>query len=202
LNQALELQRRTQQELVRARNAADEARRSKERFAANISHELRTPLNLVLGFSEVMYKTPEVYGQIVWPPKLRRDISQIYRNSRHLIEMIDDILDLSRVEIAGFALNTEPTPLAPLIADVAEIAADMFRNHPARFVVEVEDDLPTLELDRTRFRQVLLNLLNNARRFTESGEVKLSARQTAQELIVEVSDTGIGVAPEKLPHIF
>jgi signal transduction histidine kinase/CheY-like chemotaxis protein len=202
LNQAYDLQRRTQQELVWARNAAEEARRSKERFAANISHELRTPLNLVLGFSEVMYKTPEVYGEILWPTKLRRDVSQIYRNSRHLIEMIDDILDLSRVDIASFSLNTEATPLTPLIADVVEIAADMFRGHSARLVVAVEPDLPTLELDRTRIRQVLLNLLNNARRFTEVGSVRLAVRQTPQEIIMEVSDTGIGVPPEKLPHLF
>lgn len=202
LNQAYELQRRMQQELIWARNAADEARRSKDRFAANISHELRTPLNLILGFSEVMYKTPEVYGEILWPTKLRRDITQIYRNSRHLIAMIDDILDLSRVEIASFALNTEATPLEPLIRDVAEIATDMFRGHRAKLVVEADASLPTLELDRTRIRQVLLNLLNNARRFTEHGTVRLSARQSAQEVILEVSDTGIGVAPEKLLHLF
>jgi len=202
LNQAYELQRRTHQELVWARNSADEARRSKERFAANISHELRTPLNLILGFSEVMYKTPEVYGEILWPTKLRRDISQIYRNSRHLIEMIDDILDLSRVEIASFSLNTEATPLAPLIADVEEIAGDMFRGHPAHLIVETEPNLPTLELDRTRIRQVLLNLLGNAKRFTEHGSVRLAVRKTPQEVIVEVSDTGIGVAPEKLQHLF
>lgn len=202
LNQAYVLQRRTQQELVWARNAAEEARRSKERFAANISHELRTPLNLILGFSEVMYKTPEVYGEILWPTKLRRDISQIHRNSRHLIEMIDDILDLSRVEITSFSLNTEATPLSPLIADVAEIAGELFRGHPAQFVLDAEPDLPTLELDRTRIRQVILNLLNNAKRFTEVGSVRLAVRHTRQEVIIEVSDTGIGVSPEKLPHLF
>jgi signal transduction histidine kinase/CheY-like chemotaxis protein len=196
------LLQRTQRELIVARRRADEARRMKERFAANISHELRTPLNLVLGFSEMMHLSPEVYGDVNWPPTLCRDIYQIYRSSRHLMGLIDDILDLSRFEIPEFTLNKEATPLAPLLEDTGAIAADLFRGHPARFEVDVPSDLPTLEIDRTRIRQVLLNLLSNARRFTAEGLVRLSARQQDGEVIISISDTGPGIPPDKLPHVF
>lgn len=202
LNLAYELQSRTQAELIRAKKFAEEARRLKERFAANISHELRTPLNLIFGFSQVMYQTPEVYGDIAWPNKLRRDISQIYRNSSHLLDMIDDVLDLSRVESAAFALNVEPTPLQPLLEEVAGIAQDMFQNSAVEFRLDLAPTLPTLDIDRTRVRQVLLNLLNNARRFTETGYVSLSARVATTEVIITVKDTGIGITPEQHRHIF
>src|SRR5262245_1681645 len=88
------LLRRTQRELIVARRQAEVARRLKEQFAVNISHELRTPLNLILGFSEVMYLSPELYGAVQWTPMLRRDVHHIYQASRHLLEMIDDVLDL------------------------------------------------------------------------------------------------------------
>ena len=202
LNQAHELQLHTQQQLIWARKAAEEARRVKEQFAANISHELRTPLNLILGFAAVMYKNPEVYGELAWPMKLRRDISHIYRNTSHLVELVDDILDLSRIEIASFALNFEPTPLAPLLDEVVEIAGDLFKSESVRFVVDVDDDLPTLELDRTRIRQVLLNLLNNARKFTDQGSVSLTVRREDGCVSFCVADTGVGMPADKLPHLF
>jgi signal transduction histidine kinase/CheY-like chemotaxis protein len=197
-----DLQRRTQYELAVARQQAEEARQMKEQFAANISHELRTPLNLILGFSEIMHFSPEVYGQMSWSPTLRRDVYQIYHNSKHLRDMIDDILDLSRFEMTGFTLNKEPTSLRALLEETMEIAADLFRAHPARLEMEIDHDLPTLDVDRTRLRQVLLNLFNNARRFTESGAVRLKATQSDGEVRVSVTDTGVGVAADKLPHLF
>ncbi|MEW5958453.1 MAG: HAMP domain-containing sensor histidine kinase, partial [Chloroflexota bacterium] len=196
------LLRRTQRELIIARKQAEEARRLKEQFAANISHELRTPLNLILGFSEIMSLSPEVYGDVNWSPTLRRDVYQIYRSSRHLVDMIDDILDLSRFEMVGFTLSKESTPLEPLLRNTASIAADLFRGHPVRLEVDIPSDLPTLELDRTRIRQVLLNLLNNAQRFTPEGTVQLTAKKADNEVIISVSDTGAGIPAEKLPHIF
>ena len=161
---------RTNRELEVARREAEEAKEIKARFAANISHELRTPLNLVMGFSHTMYASPEVYGDMVWPPELRVDIHEIYAASRHLLSMIDDILDLSRIEAQRLPLRLEPT-------DVAALAGR--RQPPAQgccaagrwLEARRPDDLPEVMVDRTRIRQVLFNLISNAIRFTDAGEI-------------------------------
>jgi signal transduction histidine kinase/CheY-like chemotaxis protein len=185
-----------------AHQQAEEAQRLKEQFAANVSHELRTPLNLILGFSELLYLSPEVYGDMQWPPTLRRDIYQIYRSSRHLLEMVDDILDLSRFELAGFTLNKEPTDIAALIQSTVEITAGLFRDRPVTLDVDIEAGLPMLNIDRTRIRQVILNLLSNARRFTESGHVRVTTQRVGGDVLVSVSDTGPGIPPDKLSRVF
>ncbi len=202
LDMANTLLRRTQGELVGARKHAEEAQLMKEQFAANISHELRTPLNLILGFSEVMYLSPETYGPMQWPPKLRRSVHQIYHNSRHLSQMIDDILDLSRFEIAGYTLNRETTPLSQLLMETVTMVSDMFAGSPVRLETDIPDNLPALILDRTRIRQVLLNLLRNAHRFTEQGYVRVSARVESDQITISVSDTGPGIPADKQSRIF
>ena len=197
-----ELRFQAERELMIANKQAREAQQLKEQFAANISHELRTPLSIILGFSEVMYLSPEVYGDMTWTPKLYRDINQIYRNSRHLMGMIDDILDLSHFEMTGFTLHKEPTHFAPLVMETAELVSELFHNNKVVLNVDVPANLPILELDRTRIRQVLLNLLNNARRFTEDGEVSVSVRKLDDAVEVRVHDTGPGIEPEQLKKIF
>jgi signal transduction histidine kinase/CheY-like chemotaxis protein len=199
---AYDLQSRTQQELIFARKQAVEARRVKERFAANVSHELRTPLNLIMGFSELIALSPEVYGQMDWPPALRHDVQQIHRSSSHLLAMIDDILDLSRFEIVGLTLRKEATDPAELVRNTVEITRGLFRDYPVSLEVEIEPGLPALEIDRTRIRQVLLNLLNNAHRFTERGYVKVRAERQYGEVVISVSDTGPGIAEDKLEFLF
>lgn len=195
--------RRMQQQLVYARQEAQTARRMKERFAANISHELRTPLNLILGFSEVIYLTPEVYGDdIHMPPKLYSDIAHIYRSSRHLLALIDDVLDLSHIEIAGFTLNLEMTNLNTFFDETATILQNLFTQPRVRFVVNIMPDLPPLEIDQTRMRQILINLVSNAQRFTPAGTVTLTVEHIDRQLIIKVVDTGIGIAPDKLQHIY
>ncbi len=198
-----DLRERTEHELLLAHKQLREAQRLKEQFAANISHELRTPLAIILGFSEVMVLSPEVYGGESWPPKLMRDVYQIYRNSRHLLGLIDDILDLSRFEMVGFTLHKEPTALAPLLQETAAIVTNLFENTPdISLWLEIPANLPTVEVDQTRIRQVVLNLLNNARRYTESGTVTLRAETAVDEVIIQVQDTGPGIAAEQLAHIF
>jgi signal transduction histidine kinase/CheY-like chemotaxis protein len=194
--------RRTQRELIAARKQAEEARLMKEQFAANVSHELRTPLNIIMGFSEMMYLSPEVYADMPWPASLRQDVYQVYSSSRHLLEMIDDVLDLSRFEMARFTLNKETTPLETLLREAVDIAAGLFRGRPIQLETEICPDLPTLEVDRTRIRQVLLNLLNNAARFTETGKVRVEARQAEGEVLVSISDTGPGIPADKTSLIF
>lgn len=202
LEAAYETQKHIQLELIWARKQAEDTQRLKEQFAANISHELRTPLNLILGFSEIMYLSPEVYGDVFWSPTLRRDIHQIYRSSQHLLAMIDDILDLSRFELTGFNLTLEVMPLAPLLRDTVEIARDLVRGRSVSLNLDISPDLPTMEIDCTRIRQVVLNLLNNACSFTEAGVVALAAHRIDREVRISVSDTGAGIPKDKLPYLF
>jgi signal transduction histidine kinase/CheY-like chemotaxis protein len=193
---------RTQRELITARKEAEDARMMKEQFAANISHELRTPLNLIMGFSEVMYLSPQVYGAINWSSTLRRDVYHIYHNSRHLVAMIDDILDLSHFQMTDFSLTKEPTPLTTLLNDTTEIATELFRTPSVQLQTNIPPNLPTLTIDRTRIRQILLNLLNNAQRFTTEGVVEIKAHQLDDAVLIQVSDTGSGIPEEKVPYIF
>jgi signal transduction histidine kinase/CheY-like chemotaxis protein len=193
---------RTRRELIIARREAEEARLMKEQFAANISHELRTPLNLIFGFSELMYLSSDIYGEMSWPPALRQDIYQVYQNSRHLLEMIGDVLDLSRFEMTGFTLQKEPTALEPLVLDTTRIVEGFFHNRPVELSVYVSPDLPLVDIDRTRVRQILLNLLNNAQRFTEEGHVRVAAIQEDGHVVVSVSDTGRGIPAVELPRVF
>src|SRR5262249_19228822 len=142
LEVAYETQKHIQLELIWARKQAENSRRLKEQFAANISHELRTPLNLILGFSDMMYRSPEVYGDMAWPPLLRRDVHEIYRSSQHLLALIDDILDLSRFEMTGFNLALEAVPLEPLLQETIEIARSLVRGRPVSLKLEVSPNLP------------------------------------------------------------
>jgi signal transduction histidine kinase/CheY-like chemotaxis protein len=199
---AYETQKHIQLELVWARKQADDTRRLKEQFAANISHELRTPLNLILGFSEIMYCSPEVYGDVMWPPTLRRDVHQIYRSSQHLLSLIDDILELSRFEMTGFNLTVETVSLEPMLRETIEIARDLVRGRSISLDLTLAADLPMIEIDCTRIRQVVLNLLNNACSFTENGVVELSAHASGREVLVSVRDTGTGIPEDKLPYLF
>ena len=194
--------KRTGRELALARQRADEARRLKEQFAANISHELRTPLNLILGFSEMMYLSPDVYGEMEWPSTLRRDVHQIYRSSRQLMDLINDVLDLSRIDAVRMPIHSEPSDLAEIIREAVETASDLFRGRVLDVRVEMPPELPPLNLDRTRIRQVLLNLLNNAARFTQHGHIIVSAERNEREVVVSVADTGVGIPAEELPAIF
>jgi signal transduction histidine kinase/CheY-like chemotaxis protein len=199
---ARETQQRLQTQLIYARQQAEEARKLKERFASNISHELRTPLNIILGFTEIMHLTPEVYGAVNFPPKLQRDIYQIHRNSRHLLDMIDDVLDLSHIEMSQFSLNFERTNLQKFLADTVDLVSNLFHDKPVEFIVTIADGLPEIQIDRTRIRQVIINLINNAQRFTSVGNVTFSVNATEKHIIFHVSDTGIGIPQDQMQLIF
>jgi signal transduction histidine kinase/CheY-like chemotaxis protein len=199
---ARDTQQRLQTQLVYARQQAEEARQLKERFASNISHELRTPLNVILGFTEIMHLTPEVYGEVNFPPKLQQDIYQIHRNSRHLLDMIDDVLDLSHIELSQFSLNFERTDLRQFLQDTAEMVAKLFQNKPVEFIVTISEDLPIIQIDRTRIRQAIINLINNAQRFTALGSVTFCVYASESDVIFKVEDTGIGIPQDQIHLIF
>lgn len=193
---------RTNHELAVAREEAEEARQIKAQFAANISHELRTPLNLIIGFSEMMHRSPETYAGVRWTPALRADIYEIYQASRHLSGMIDDILDLSRIESQRLPLRLEPTDMSEIINEMVATARGLLRGKDVSLEVHLDSELPPVVVDRTRIGQVLLNLLNNAVRFTDRGTIAVNASVLEGEIVVAVSDTGVGIAPEDMATIF
>jgi signal transduction histidine kinase/DNA-binding response OmpR family regulator len=188
--------------LNEARSAAETARRLKAEFAANISHELRTPLNLVIGFSETMANAPETYAGVQWTPTLRGDVEHIYRSSRYLSALIDDILDLSALEVNQLGLNFELAALPQVVEDSLAVIADLYHAKHLYLKVDVEPHLPLVRMDTTRIRQVMLNLLTNAIRFTPAGGVTVRVAAAERELIVSVADTGIGIAAADIPRVF
>jgi len=184
-----------------AQAEAEEANRVKSRFLANMSHEIRTPLNLIMGFSEVMLRSPETYGGD-WSPLLRRDLSHIYRNSKHLLMLTNNLLEIARADIMAFSVNKEEVSLEPLLEDVGEMALSLFHDKPIEFCLDVPEELPVANVDPTRIRQVILNLLSNAQRFTHQGEVTLSASCTISEVVISVKDTGVGIPESQQEYIF
>ena len=188
--------------LIEARSMADEARRLKAEFAANVSHELRTPLNIIIGFSEMMANAPETYAGVSWSPILRGDIEQIYQNARHLSSLIDDILDLSALDAHQLGLTVEEAGIEEVIQEAVGVVHDLYRAKKLYLIVQVGPHLPRLRLDTTRIRQVLINLLTNASRFTSVGGVTITARLVRQEIEVTLQDTGVGIAPKDVPRVF
>lgn len=188
--------------LARARTAADEARRLKAEFAANISHELRTPLNLIIGFSEMMATSPQAYGGQVLPPAYQSDLDAILRNARHLSTLIDDVLDLSQIEAGRMGLVKEWLRPGEVIAEASFAVERLVRGKGLDLVEDVAPDVPAVFADRTRIRQVLINLLSNATRFTDVGRITVSAIKEDGDVLVSVADTGIGIPPEDRAKVF
>lgn len=192
---------RANSELVRARESADAALDHKRQFAAEISHELRTSLNLILGFSETMAFSQHSYGDEL-PAPYRRDIMEIYRNSRHLLGLIDDVLDLARLDVGKMGLHRELTDLGLMLRDAADISRPLFERKGLELVLDLPPGLPALSLDRTRIRQVVLNLLSNAVRATSRGHVAVKAECADGQVLVRVSDTGTGLSAARLERVF
>ncbi|HEY3111520.1 MAG TPA: HAMP domain-containing sensor histidine kinase, partial [Chloroflexota bacterium] len=189
-------------ELERARAAAAEARDLKARFAAFVSHELRLPLNIVLGFSEMMVMSEQSYGGERLAPAYRGDVEAIYRAAYHLSNLVDDVLDLSEIDAHQMALEKEWCSLGEVVSEAVDVTAGLFVGKGLTTEAAVEPDLPPLYADRTRVRQVIVNLLKNAARFTDQGGVRVTAARRGSDLVVGVADTGIGIPAAALPHVF
>ncbi|MCB0039163.1 MAG: ATP-binding protein [Caldilinea sp.] len=202
LDLALARLERSNRALVFAQEAAEKAYRFKSEFVANVSHELRTPLNLIVGFSEMMTTAPESYGGKPLPGEYRGDMVAIYRSSRHLLDLINDVLDLSQIESGRMAIHKERTELGELIQEAADIVRGLAEARRLHLQVDLPAAPLAVDLDRIRIRQVLLNLLTNAMRYTEQGTVHLGATCNAEEVTVLVQDSGRGIAPDKLARAF
>ena len=143
---------------------------------ANVSHELRTPLNLIVGFSETMATAEESYGGVALPNAYRGDVMAIYSSAQHLAALIDDVLDLSRIEAGSMPLTREVADLREVAREAAGMVRGLAEARGLRLELDLPGELPPLRLDRTRIRQVLLNLVTNATRFTDRGWIRVRAR--------------------------
>lgn len=190
--------------LTYARGQADKAREERDRFALAVSHELRSPLNFIIGFSDLMVNAPDTYDELKdWPTGLYDDIKEIYKSSTHLMQLINDILDMGKMDAKQFTVFKEKIDFKLIIDDVCEMVHNSVTNKGLKLRVEVESDLPPVFVDRTRIRQVLLNLVTNSLRFTRQGSITIKAFRVSPELLrVEVIDTGTGIAKEDLPKVF
>jgi len=173
----------------------------KEEFVANVSHELRTPLNMIIGFCEMITQSPQVYGKKL-PQLLLADISAIQRNSQHLSQLVNDVLDLSQIDAGRMALSKNWVMLQDIVDEATEAIADFFTSKDLYLKVNLPQEPVRLFCDRTRIREVILNLLSNAGRFTEEGGVEVSARMAEDQVIISVSDTGPGISPADQKRLF
>lgn len=193
--------RDTNRKLEIAFEQAEESRQAKARFAANVSHELRTPINLIVGFSEVMILAPEVYDQAL-PAAYRADVHAVYRNAKHLQNLINDVLDISQLEARHLAIVKEKASLGDCLRETADMVADLIDKKGLSFELETPPDLQPLWFDPVRIRQILLNLLVNAVRFTSEGGIRIQVRVNENEAVTSVIDSGVGIKAEDLPQVF
>jgi adenylate cyclase len=188
--------------LADARDAAMEATVAKSRFLANMSHELRTPLNAIIGITEMVMEDAEDSGD----RGAREPLERIARAGKHLLQLINDVLDLSKIEAGKLEVNYEPVALASLVGEVVGEAETLAAKNDNRLGVECPPDIGTVRSDPTRLRQIMLNLLSNACKFTEHGRVSLSVDRSRADgedwISIRVVDTGIGMTSEQLGKLF
>jgi len=178
-----------------------EASENKSAFVSSMSHELRTPLNVIIGLTEMMVKNAARFGT----EKAQEPLQRVNRAGTHLLGLINQVLDLSKIEAGKLELNPQTVQLGPLIKDVIGTAGQLAEQNKNRLVVDTQENLGALTVDPMRLRQILLNLLSNSCKFTRAGEVKLAARKVSNgSSFVEfaVSDTGIGMTPEQQAKLF
>jgi signal transduction histidine kinase len=178
------------------------ASKHKSQFLANMSHELRTPLNAIIGVTEILLEDARELDRTDQVEPLER----VLRAGRHLLALINDVLDLSKIEAGKMELYLESFPIAPLLEEVSQTVRTTAEGNGTALSIECAADIGTMRADATRVRQALLNLASNAVKFTQDGRVTIGATrvssQTGEAIVLRVSDTGIGMTPEQTAHLF
>jgi PAS domain S-box-containing protein len=185
-------------ELTRAKREAEAADRAKSQFLANMSHELRTPLNAVIGYSEMLMEEATDAGDEGYVP----DLQKIHSSGRHLLGLINDILDLSKIEAGRMEMYLETFDVAAMIEEVATTITPLIEKNGNSLVMQIGEDLGLARLDQVKVRQILFNLLSNASKFTENGKVTLAALRENNRICFRVSDTGIGMTDDQMAKLF
>jgi signal transduction histidine kinase/DNA-binding response OmpR family regulator len=171
---------------------------TQSRFLANMSHELRTPMNAIIGFTSLLLDD----RSLEMKDRHRSNLERVSRNAHDLLELINNVLDLSKIEAGRMDVYSEPADVHDLIERAITVVEPMKENRPIKLGMELEDNLPTLKTDRMKLQQILINLLSNAIKFTQEGEVKVRAARASDRILISVSDTGPGISETDLPKIF
>jgi PAS domain S-box-containing protein len=191
--------REAEEALAAAKAAAEDANLAKSQFIANMSHELRTPLSAVIGYAEMLEEEAEDLPE---GEHLLGDLRKINSNARHLLSLINDVLDLSKIEAGKMEVQPEDFEVCPLIAEVASTVEALAERKRNRLVVECPDDVGGMHSDPVKIRQCLFNLLGNAAKFTEDGTITLRAERDGDMVTLSVRDSGIGMTAEQLDRLF
>lgn len=187
--------------VVALQEIAERAQEAKTRFVARVSHEFRTPLNMIIGLTDLLAEKPEIYDASL-SPRMRDALRIVHRNSQHLSDMVNDVLDLSRIETDHVVLHRERVSIQEIVDVAVEAIRPLLENKRLLLHVKIDDNVPDIYCDRTRIEQVVLNLVSNAVRYTDQGQIVIGAVRQAQFVHVHVTDTGQGIAPRDLESIF